>query len=167
MIRKAVSADIKEIMDIIRVTIIEMHSNYNQQWDETYPQEKDFIRDISCGDLYVLERDGKLIAFVCVNTVEPSEYKGLCWSQSKEAMVIHRMSVDPEYRRKGVAKELMIFAEDLAKIKSNRYLKTDTYSTNDKMNALFIKCGYNFIGEIRLIGKEKPYYCYDKVLGDA
>jgi hypothetical protein len=32
------------------------------------------------------------------------------------------------------------------------------------MKALFLKCGYNFIGEISFLGKETPFYCYDKML---
>jgi len=164
MIRKAVLEDVREIMKIIRTTIAEMHSYNNYQWDENYPQEQDFIRDISQGTLYVLLRDGKLAAFVCVNQVEPVEYRGLNWSLREEAMVIHRMSVDPEYRRKGIGKELLKFAEDLADRNCYRYLKTDTNSINDRMKALFIKCGYNFIGQIIFSGKEEPFNCYDKVL---
>ncbi|MDR3600789.1 MAG: GNAT family N-acetyltransferase [Desulfosporosinus sp.] len=167
MIRKAKPEDIKEIMAIISKTIVEMHSDNNYQWDENYPQEKDFSSDISQGDLFVLERDDKLIAFICVNKVEPAEYRGLNWSLQEEAMVIHRMSVDPEYRRKGVGQKLLLFAEDLAQTNSKRYLRTDTYSTNQKMRALFIKCGYNFIGEINFLRKEKFFNCYDKVLGDV
>lgn len=50
-------------------------------------------------------------------------------------------------------------------LKNNvRYLKTDTYSINTKMNALFVKCGYKLIGEMSFLGKEKPFYCYEKVL---
>ena len=162
--RKARLEDIQDIMDIIRMTIMEMHAYHNQQWDESYPQEKDFIEDINKGDLYVSERDGQLVAFVCVNKTEPVEYYGLNWSSRNDVMVIHRMSVHPEYRRKGLGLELMNFAEDLA-LKSNiYYLKTDTNSLNEKMKALFLKFGYNFIGEINFLEKETPFYCYDKRL---
>lgn len=162
--RKAIVQDIIGIMDIIRMVVHEMHSYHNFQWDEFYPQKKDFLADISAGDLYVSERDGKLVGFVCVNKIEPVEYCGLDWSSRKDFMVIHRMAVDPAYRRNGVGRELMTFAEELA-LKSNiAYLKTDTNSINKKMKALFLKCGYNFIGEICFLGKETPFYCYDKRL---
>jgi len=167
MMRKTDLADIKEIMNIIRTTVIEMHTYNNYQWDENYPQEKDFINDIIEGNLYVSERDGKLVAFICVNKIEPVEYSGLRWSSGKEAMVIHRMSVNSEYRRLGVAMELMKFAEGLALKNNIAYLKTDTNSLNEKMNALFMKCGYNFIGEMSFSGKESPFYAYDKILRDA
>jgi len=163
--RKAILKDIKDIMDIIRMTVIEMHSYYNYQWDEGYPQEKDFIADINEGDLYVAERDGKLVGFICVNKIEPVEYCGLDWSSAKKVMVIHRMSVHPEYRRNGLGLELMKFAEGLAQSININYLKTDTNSLNEKMKGLFLKCGYNFIGEINFLAKKTPFYCYDKILG--
>jgi len=162
--RKAILQDIKDIMNIITLVVREMRSNHNPQWDEFYPQEKDFLADIREGDLYISERDGRLVGFVCVNKIEPVEYVGLDWSSSKDVLVIHRMAVDPAYRRKGVASELMNFAEELALQNNIAYLKTDTNSINENMKALFLKCGYNYIGEISFLGKETPFYCYDKRL---
>ena len=162
IMRKASLEDLKDIMSIIRKTIREMHSYHNDQWDESYPQEKDFMKDIQEGDLYVLERNERPVAFICVNKIEPAEYNGLHWSSKKDVMVIHRMAVNPEYRRQGIGSELMNFAEELALKQDIGYLKTDTNSINEKMKALFIKCGYGYIGEMSFLGKETPFYCYDK-----
>ena len=163
MMRKAVLEDLKGIMETLKGSILEMNADNNYQWDENYPQAKDFIRDIEKGDLFISEREGVLLGFVCVNKTEPVEYIGLNWSLAEDAMVVHRMAVNPFYRRKGVGTELMKFANEIALKNNIRYLKTDTYSTNTKMNALFVKCGYKFIGEMSFLGKEKPFNCYDKV----
>ena len=122
------------------------------------------MQDIDQGNLYVSQRGGRPVAFICVNKLEPAEYSELNWSSRKDAMVIHRMAVDPEHRRKGVGRELMKFAEDLAQKQRIDYLKIDTNSKNEKMKALFVKCGYNLIGEVNFIGKETPFYCYDKLI---
>lgn len=164
MMRNANLEDLTEIMSILRKTIIEMQSYENNQWDEMYPQKKDFINDIQQGDLYVAEREGRLAAFICVNKIEPIEYNGLKWSSTKDCMVIHRMAVAPECRRKGVGRELMTFAEELAQKRTLDYLKIDTNSVNEKMKALFNKCAYKYIGSISFLGKESPFYCYDKRL---
>ena len=164
IIRKAVIEDLKDIMEIIKQTVVEMHSYNNNQWDENYPKEKDFISDIQKEDLFVLEREGKLVGFVCINKVEPLEYSGLRWSLNEDTMVVHRMSVDPTYRRNGIGKELMKFTDELALRNNIRYLKTDTYSINTKMNALFEKSGYNFVGEMSYLGKKEPFYCYEKII---
>lgn len=167
MIRKAVNEDLKAIMKIIKETIVEMHSYGNYQWDENYPQEKDFLKDIQNGDLFVIEREGKLVGFVCINKVEPVEYNGLNWSLNDDAMVVHRMAVNPAYRKNGIGTELMKFADKLALKNNINYLKTDTYSLNSKMNRLFEKCGYKLVGEMSFLGKEKPFYCYEKVLNES
>ncbi|AFM41151.1 acetyltransferase [Desulfosporosinus acidiphilus SJ4] len=164
MLRRAIINDIPQIMAIIRETILEMHSYQNYQWDENYPQQSDFEVDIRAGNLFVKEREGNLAAFICVNRVEPEEYSTLQWSSPQEGMVIHRMSVHPNYRRCGLASELMQFAETLAQSLNFSYLKTDTNSKNEKMKSLFQKCGYRFVGEINFMGKEAPFYCYDKII---
>ncbi|KAJ53599.1 GNAT superfamily N-acetyltransferase [Clostridium tetanomorphum] len=162
--RKAVIEDLKDIMAIIKETIVEMHSYNNYQWDENYPREKDFIDDIKKEHLFVKEKEGKLVGFVCINKVQPVEYNELNWSLNEEAIVIHRMAVNPSCRREGIGTKLIKFADKLALENNIKYLKTDTYSLNKKMDALFRKCGYNFVGEMSFIGKGKPFYCYEKVL---
>lgn len=164
MIRKAIMEDVKDIMRIIKDTIIEMQSYNNTQWNESYPQEKDFINDIKKGELFIAQRDGRVVGFVCVNKVEPVEYNDLNWSSNEEAMVVHRMAVDINCRRQGIGMELMNFSDELALRNNIRYLKTDTYSINTKMQSLFEKCGYKLIGEMSFLSKEKPFYCYDKIL---
>jgi hypothetical protein len=52
-------------MEIIKRTIVEIHIYNNTQWDENYPQEKDFVSDIQKGDLFVVEREGELVGFIC------------------------------------------------------------------------------------------------------
>lgn len=164
MIRKANPADIKGIMEIIKETIVQMHSYGNTQWDENYPQEKDFLKDIQKGDLYICEQEGNLAGFICINKIEPAEYIDLPWSLQETSLVVHRMAVNPIFRKRGIGTELMQFTDELALINNIRYLKTDTYSINTKMNAMFIKCGYKLVGEMSFLSKEKPFYCYEKIL---
>lgn len=164
MIRVAIMADLSSIMAIIRKVIVEMHSYHNFQWDEKYPQEKDFIGDINNGDLFVSTRDEKIVGFICINRNEPTEYTALNWSRREEALVVHRMAVDPDSRKAGVGFELVAFADELAIKSKVRYLKTDTYSLNTNAQRLFQKLGYLFVGEMSFLGKEKPFYCYEKTI---
>ncbi|MCC0782178.1 GNAT family N-acetyltransferase [Clostridioides sp. ES-S-0108-01] len=164
MIRKANMNDLESIMKIIKSTVEEMKTYNNTQWDENYPLEKDFVSDIKKQDLYVEEVDGEVAGFICLNYEEPEEYVGLNWSSNKKAMVIHRMAVNPNFRKKGIASKLVDFAEKLAEENSVLYLKSDTYSINSKMNSLLTKYGFIKIGEMSFLGKEKSFYCYDKIL---
>lgn len=164
MIRKALKEDIKKIMEIIRVTTEEMKNYNNTQWDENYPQAEHFFNDIESGDLYVDEIDENIRGFVCINYIEPIEYKEIEWNLKEKAMIVHRMAVNPKFRNQGVGFALLDFSEKLALQNNIKYLKTDTYSINDKMNSLFKKFGFILAGEMKFLGKEKPFYCYDKIL---
>ncbi len=164
MIRKATTIDISKIMEIITATISEMKLYNNTQWDETYPQAVNFLKDIEEGSLYVNELDNEIRGFVCVNYVEPTEYNCISWQSLEKAMVIHRMAVNPNFRNQGVGISLLKFSEELALKNGVSYLKTDTYSINDKMNSLFKKFGFQLVGEMEFLGKEKPFYCYDKII---
>lgn len=167
MLRKAVAVDLKDIMDIIEQTIKEMRTYGNTQWNESYPQERDFMKDVQNGNLFVLEMDKQIAGFVCINQEEPEEYDSLNWELSDKPMVVHRMAVNPKFRRNGIGTVLMKFTDEFA-IKNNiRYLKIDTYSINTKMNALIKKCQFKFVGEINFLGREKPFYCYEKILNEA
>ncbi len=164
MINKAKISDLDSIMDIIDLTIEEMSSYNNTQWDKNYPQSNDFIIDIQKGDLYIKSTGKDIKGFICVNYIEPKEYNGLNWTSNQKCMVIHRMAVHPKYRNQGIGSMLMKFADELAIENNVNYLKTDTYSINIKMNSLFNKKEFKFIGEMNFLGKEKPFYCYDKLI---
>ncbi len=164
MIRKATVNDLDSIMEILSKIILEMHSYNNYQWDENYPRADDFSTDISKGDLFVSVIEDEVVGFVCINRDEPKEYEGLKWSSNNDALVIHRMGVSPDYRQLGIGAELVGLADELAKSIGMKYLKTDTYSLNTKAQGLFEKCGYLYIGKMNILGREKAFYCYDKIL---
>lgn len=166
MIRKATLEDINSIMQIVQETIVEMRSYNNTQWDENYPKVSNFIDDINKGELYVIDEDGELGGFACINKDEPEEYKDLAWKLDTTALVIHRMAVNPKFRRKGIGTKLINFADELALKENIKLLKTDTYSLNTKMQGLFEKCGYTFVGEISFLKKERSFYCYDKLINN-
>ncbi len=164
MMRKATKADVEKIMKIIAATVEEMKLYNNTQWDENYPQAENFSKDIDAGDLYVDEHEREIRGFVCINYIEPLEYKGIKWHSSEKAMIVHRMAVNPNFRNLGVGFSLLKFSQELALENGVKYLKTDTYSLNDKMNSLFRKFGFQLAGEMEFLGKEKPFYCYDKIV---
>lgn len=162
MIRKARIQDLERIMEILKKIVEEMHAYNNFQWDENYPQARDFAADIKKGELFVSERENKVVGFICINRDEPKEYEGLKWSSAEDVLVIHRMGVSTDHRKAGIGTELVGLADELAKNRNIKHLKTDTYSLNMKVQRLFQKCGYVFVGEMRFLGKEKPFYCFEK-----
>ncbi len=164
LIRQADLGDIEEIMRIITTVCREMRLEGNLQWDETYPQAVDFEKDIRKKELFINEIDGRVGGFLCINHHEPEEYAQIHWSSHQKPLVLHRMAVASEFRGRGIGAVLLRFAEELARKNGVAYLRSDTNSLNPKMNALFQKMGYTFVGHMDAFGKKVPFNFYDKLL---
>lgn len=164
MIRKATENDIEKIMQVVEHAVREMQTYNNIQWDEHYPQRKDFLKDVENGELYVEAEIDMIKGFLCINDQAPEEYEDLNWASNEKYLVIHRLAVSEAYRKKGIATKLMHFAEELALKNGVQTIKSDTYSLNENMIALLKKHNYSFVGEMDFFRKEYPFYYYEKVL---
>lgn len=162
-IRKGTKEDLKKIMAIVQQTVSIMESEGNDQWNQTYPQDQDFLADIEAGNLYTAIFDGKVAGSITVDQTQAEEYKNASWRKDEPCFVFHRLAVDPEIRGEGIASKLILFAEEHAVSKGIPYMRTDTYSLNTKAQRLFEKNGYVIAGTI-FMDRVNPFYCYDKLL---
>lgn len=168
MIRKARLEDLPVIMQIVKEVIPLMHASGNTQWGEDYPTEEVFEEDILAETLYLSEGndEGKHIieGFICINQDESEEYIPLKWQADSKAVVLHRMAVSPRSRGRGVASELIAFAEEVAAKESISWIKTDTNEANTIMKAILEKRGYQYVGQVYYRIPGTPYNCYEKKL---
>lgn len=164
-IRKATAKDLDAIMDIVWRTIMLLQSEGNDQWDNKYPSRDDFSRDIAEGTLYVCEMESTVVGFICCNRISPKEHASVPWHRdSATVLILHRFAVSPKFHRRGIGTSLMRKADELAAASGCTSIRTDTNSLNLRMQALFLSCGYEKVGEIFLRGKTRPFYCYEKLL---
>lgn len=162
-IRHATEADLDAVMRITAAAVAIMNAQGNVQWNETYPLRADFLRDVRENTLYACVEDGLVRGVACLNFNEPAEYRAANWTRHGRVMVLHRMVVDPECRRKGIAAALLSFAVRLAE-ENGAVLRTDTFSGNAPMNALLLKYGFHMTGAIELAGKrQQPFCCYEYI----
>ncbi|MGP7815938.1 GNAT family N-acetyltransferase [Niallia sp. 01092] len=162
-IRQGQLSDLPIIMDFVEKTVDIMSNEGNDQWTSTYPQEDDFKKDIENNNLFIAVKDDRPVGSITIDNKNGENYEHINWTYAeKNFFVIHRLAVDPEIRGGGIASELLAFAEVYAIEHDIYYLKTDTYSLNDKAQNLFVKNGYNKVGTTHFEGKENPFYCYDK-----
>ena len=86
------------------------------------------------------------------------------WSSDNPYLVLHRLAVNPVFRKQGIGGIMMSYAEEYAKTMSFYYLRTDTNSQNTAMNALFHKHNYTKCGEVHFRSLPIHFNCYDKIL---
>ncbi|WP_421944994.1 GNAT family N-acetyltransferase [Pedobacter sp.] len=164
-IRLAQTEDVPAIMHLVKKVVPLMRATGNFQWGDDYPNPEVFEKDIAIGQLWVAELDGKIGGVSAITTDQDPEYADAGWDITEEAIVTHRLAVDPDLQGKGIAKALMQQAEIVANNRGIKILRVDTNTENKATNALFPKLGYDFSGEISLA--KRPglrFFCYQKLL---
>lgn len=151
-IRVAVAEDVSQVMEIVNRAVPLMNADGNYQWNHTYPLHKDFAADVEAKTLWVAEAavrsgdgaaTGRAVAGAIAITFDQSaEYADMGWDLSVRCVVPHRMVVHPDYRKAGIARRLMLRAEEIAVSEGCEYVRVDTNEKNLPMQALFRKLGY-------------------------
>lgn len=152
-------------MNIVRCVVPLMRAEGNLQWDDSYPNEEVFLDDIARARLWVAEIENEVAGVIALTTDPEPDYAQADWDIALPALVVHRLAVNPAFRGAGVAKALMLKAEEVALSQNISIVRTDTNMQNQATQKLFPGLGYRFAGEISL--RMRPglrFLCYEKHL---
>ncbi|MBP1772619.1 MAG: family acetyltransferase [Holophagaceae bacterium] len=165
-VRLGTLADVAEVMALVRRVVPPMNAQGNFQWDAQYPNAAVFKDDAAAGQLWLAEVDGRLAGVAAITTDQEPEYAEVGWDLGEEAVVVHRLAVDPAFRGRGVAMALMLQAEAVARSRGIGVLRVDTNTRNEATQRLFPKLGYVKAGEIGLgFRPGLRFCCFEKRLG--
>ena len=166
MIRKATINDLDRIIEITKACAVFMISNKIFQWNEHYPNIETFEEDVLNQNLYVLEIKNKLIGCLVISNKMDEFYSKVNWlTPNKNNLYLHRLAVDPDYQKKGYAKQLMSFSFEFAKANNIISIRLDTFSGNPFNNIFYSNLGFEKLGEIYFRKQsDKPFYCFEKVM---
>lgn len=160
---KGQKQDISDIFDIISNCIKHMERKGVYQWNKFYPNEDIIKSDIESEHCYVLKDNSKCIAYVAINEEQSPEYSQIKWlSDGRKVLVIHRLSVHPEYQGNGIAKKMLNFIEDVAAKNNYSCIRLDAYSENETALKLYENFGYKKAGQVYFPWRDIPFYCYEK-----
>ncbi|MFB4213061.1 GNAT family N-acetyltransferase [Shouchella sp. JSM 1781072] len=167
MIRKATSHDLKKIEEMAIRATKKMNAEGSDQWDKQYPTIQHFEKDLAEGSLFVYEQDETVVGSITVDQTFAPEYRSesLTWSDVQDhAGTFHRLLVDPETRKAGIAASLITYAEEHCKRQGLKAMHIDTYALNEKAQQLFSKYGYTKVGTLQFPGKEAQFIGFEKKL---
>lgn len=164
MIRQGQKEDATRIIEVLSACGKNLRNQGIDQWDESYPNLEQIKKDIAQNELFVIESDGIIQGCIVLNEVQDKEYFELDWltKNDEKQLVVHRLGIHPDSQGKGLARKLMDFSENLAKSRSYKSIRLDTFSQNPKNQAFYKKRGYSEIGSVFLpYKKDHPYFCYE------
>ena len=151
--RKGAECDLGSIMGLIADAQNWFRREGIDQWQDGYPTSEIVLSDVLCGENYLVDYNGVVAAtFVISFAGDPTynEIKGKGWLNDNHYAVVHRIAVADECRRKGIAKEILHYAEALCAERGICDIRIDTHCDNRAMRSLLKKLGYVHCGRITL-----------------
>ncbi|MBI6021782.1 GNAT family N-acetyltransferase [Clostridium perfringens] len=151
--RQANISDLDQIVEIIELSKKYLKETKVDQWQDGYPAKEDLRRDIESGNSYVLTNKDEIVATTVISLYGESTYNSIFngeWITNEEYIVMHRVAVHDRYKGKGIFKELIKEAENLALNKGIFSIKIDTHRDNISMQKAVLKNDFKKCGIIYL-----------------
>lgn len=153
LIKRTTENDVTRVMEIIEGAKEEIKNLGIDQWQNGYPNENTIKNDISRGEAYILEENGKIVATAMLSFEGEPTYNNIeegNWITNDKYGVIHRIAVDNSITNKGYASKLLYKLEQICKKMEVYSVKIDTHEGNIPMQKLLEKNGYQYCGIIYL-----------------
>ncbi|MFC3748088.1 GNAT family N-acetyltransferase [Paenibacillus sp. GCM10012306] len=164
-IRTAHKDELEEIMKLIAKCVKVMQGGGSDQWDEYYPNKEVIGNDIESGTLYVYEDNQAIAGILVLDENQAEAYETITWEQNQGPhLIMHRLAVHPEVQGKGIARQLIAFAEELALQNGYTSIRLDTYAMNTRALELYPRLGYQLRGEISFPSRIANFPVFEKVL---
>jgi len=166
MIRRAKISEIDDILEITKACAQFMAQKGIHQWNEHYPSRNAFEKDVERNELYVKEKDRKIIGGIVISDFMDEEYLPIKWlTKNDRNIYIHRVCIHPKEQGKGHAQAMMDYAEDYAKKNAFSSVRLDTFSQNGRNQKFYEIRGYQKLGDV-FFPKQSvhPFHCYELVL---
>jgi GNAT superfamily N-acetyltransferase len=151
-------------MALLRDCIADMRRTGIDQWDETYPSHKTLLTDIQAGTMHLGFHNRETLGGALVlNEFQNAEWSKAEWTiMTVPILVVHRLMVDPKHQGRGIARDLMQFAEAWARANGYGAIRLDAFSANLRALRLYRGLGYRDAGGASL--RKGPFRCFEKAL---
>ena len=164
IIKQAEIQDFDAIMDMYASCVKGMLALGIDQWDESYPNRKIIKQDLKDACYYIGVLKEGIVAGMRVDNLQDPTYLSIDWKdKSNNFMVVHRLGSKTNVWNKGIGKQMMEFAENIAIESGCSSFRLDTYSHNPKAMEFYKRLGYQQLGHINLKPDKDIYYCFEKV----
>ncbi|MDE6387605.1 MAG: GNAT family N-acetyltransferase [Lachnospiraceae bacterium] len=159
--RMATSEDLQEICDLFDHAVKAMIENKIFQWDEFYPTDKDFRKDIDRKHLYVGVMEEKIAVVYVINQRCDEQYiKGTWKYVDAPYYVIHRLCVNPVFQNQGIARRTLQHIEEQLAGWGIHAIRLDAFAANPYAIKLYENMGYAKAGTVDF--RKGKFYLMEK-----
>jgi len=155
-IQNSVNKDIEEIFRLYKLATDFQKSKFIVHWPEF---ELGLVQtEIDENRQWKIIIDGK-IACVWATTFNDPQI----WEERNNdpAVYIHRIAVNPEFRGQNLVQQIAEWAKQYALSNGKRFVRMDTVGENTGLIKYYTKCGFDFLGLLKLQNTEGLPAHYD------
>jgi ribosomal protein S18 acetylase RimI-like enzyme len=163
-IRLARLEELDSVYSLVQEAIRHMDNQGIPQWDDIYPSKAILNADIEKQQMHLIEVEGRVAGLIVINEDQSPEYAGVAWKHSGRALVVHRLTIHPDYHRHKLASYLMEFAEEMAAAENYDCIRLDAFTRNPAASSLYENRGYRRAGIVRF--RKGMFFCFEKKVSD-
>lgn len=167
---RAELADMSDLMLIADEASAFLSAKGTNQWQDGFPNPGVFRRDIAAGNCWLFTCEGEAAGCISLYTTPEADYENIEGQWLTEGTgygTVHRVAVRDFFHGRGLATEMMQFAEELAYGMGLGSIRVDTHEDNAGMRALLVSRGYQLCGVVRLSDSgenDNKRLAYEKIL---
>lgn len=155
-IKNSTKEDIEEIFRLYKIATDFQKMRFTVHWPEF---ERGLVEsEIDEKRQWKLEIDGR-IACVWATTFDDPQI----WEErnTDPSVYIHRIATNPDFRGQNLVIEIVNWAKDYAVQNDKKFIRMDTVGDNTKLIAYYGKCGFEYLGPLKLSNTEGLPAHYD------
>lgn len=162
MIKYATLNDLEELDQLAVKVITHMKQSKIPQWTLKYPRKEHFLKDIERNALIIYKEQDMIRGCMAVLEENDPPYKTIDSWIKEHSIVIHRVLIDPDTQKQGIAQQLLEYTIINGRKDGYESIKIDTHLENYKMRAFLKKNGFIEGDYIEVMDR----IAYEKILED-
>ncbi|MEF9920968.1 MAG: GNAT family N-acetyltransferase [Erysipelotrichaceae bacterium] len=154
-IRQARNDEYRQVLDFYYDLIDAMRDHeYSPGWEKKiYPMDEDIQKAIEAEELYIGLVNNDIAGAMVLNQKSADGYDKVQWkihAKDDEVMMIHLLGISFNHQQKGMAKQMVNKAIELAQKQSLKCIRLDVMENNLSAQKLYPACGFKYIETMKL-----------------
>lgn len=148
-IKNSSKNDIDEIFRLYKIATDFQKTKYSSHWPEF--DKKLIETEISEHRQWKIIIDGKIACIWATTFQDPQ-----IWEERDKdpAVYIHRIATNPDFRGQNLVGQIVEWAKVYASDNKKRFVRMDTVGDNTGLISHYQKCGFDFLGHLKLQNTE-------------
>lgn len=170
--RKALLSELNTILELYEelITTIKQDTHTPEWIWGVYPKKEHIKSAIESDELYVGEKDSKIVSSLVLNHTPNAGFEDLTWNVNEDyenVYVIHLVAVKHDYRGHGFAKAMLNHVFEIAKNNNIKSIRLSIIKNNIPAENLYKKFDFKYIDSVDVDDKDrglKSFKVYEKII---